>query len=337
VILLTTSDYYPKLGGLSTFTSNIETVLQNLGKEYEVFHWKNRLDIKNISTEKMQSYSHIINIHPRFCWEHPFSHLKTINFIHGSEILMTSPNIFKKFVKIIRRKKSFSKLEESFFNIFISEITFKKSISIGLSANYGRDIVLHNCIDIKEAEKIEKNISSDWVMSCIVRNAQHKNLPGTIKFCEVLKKLTNKNIELIVPRGTKLTSNIIKITQLESDTIQCRNEAYKRSHFNLLLTLDNSKDGFYEGFGLTVLEAAIYGTPSLVLDSGGLPEAVHHKKTGWVLKNLDLESINDLILNMTNSNYKEMADNCYKHTISSHSLNEYTRFFKNCVFETGAA
>lgn len=328
MILVTTSDYYPKLGGLSTFTKNIEKVLSELGLEYEIFHWKNRQDIQKISSEKIQSYSHVINIHPQFCWEHTVFHHKMINFIHGSEGLMTSPNIVKRLVKLFKKKNYFKKLEKSYFNIFISEATFKKTIKRGFTEDYSRDLVVHNCIDTSGAMFVEKMISSDWVFSCIVRDVPHKNLQGTVAFCELMNKLTNKKIELIVPQGTNLESNIVKITRLESSSDECRNKAYQRSHFNLLFSLDHSHIGFYEGFGLTVLEAAKFGTPSLVMSTGGLPEAVHHLKTGWVFDSLDEEAVKVFLGQMTNSHYQLLANESYKHTLNSHSLNEYRRLLK---------
>lgn len=45
---------------------------------------------------------------------------------------------------------------------------------------------------------------------------------------------------------------------------------------------------FSEGFGLSVLEAAACGTPSIVYDSGSLPELVDHGKTGIVVKQGDV-------------------------------------------------
>ena len=337
MILVTTSDYYPKLGGLSTFTKNIEKVLSELGLEYEIFHWKNRQDIQKISFDKIQNYSHVINIHPQFCWEQSAIHQKTINFIHGSEGLMTSPNFLKRLVKAIRKKSYFKKLEQSYFNIFISEATFKKTIQKGYSEDYSRDLIIHNCIDTTGAKFIEKNISSEWVFSCIVRDVPHKNLQGTLAFCELLSKFTNKKIELIVPQSTYLESSIVKVTKLESSSDDCRNKAYQRSHFNLLFSLDHAHVGYYEGFGLTVLEAAKFGTPSLVLSTGGLPEAVHHMKTGWVFDSIDEDTVKDFIEKMTIAHYKLLANECYKHTLNSHSLNEYRRLLKTFLSRQEAA
>lgn len=99
LILLTTSDYFPKLGGLSTFTQNIETVLRELKLEYKLIHCKNYNEIQDISDDELSKCSLIINIHPQFSWFTGKYHEKMINFIHGSEILMTSPNVFKRIFK----------------------------------------------------------------------------------------------------------------------------------------------------------------------------------------------------------------------------------------------
>jgi len=46
-----------------------------------------------------------------------------------------------------------------------------------------------------------------------------------------------------------------------------------------------------EGFGLSVLEAAACGTPSIVYDSGSLPEIVDDGKTGIVVRRGDVEGL----------------------------------------------
>ena len=81
MILLTTSDYFPRLGGLSTFTQNIEKVLMDLGCEYKLFHWKNYKEIEELDVVDLSSYQLIINIHPQFAWLSKSNHEKMINFI----------------------------------------------------------------------------------------------------------------------------------------------------------------------------------------------------------------------------------------------------------------
>jgi phosphatidyl-myo-inositol dimannoside synthase len=49
--------------------------------------------------------------------------------------------------------------------------------------------------------------------------------------------------------------------------------------------------GKVEGFGIVVLEAAIYGVPAIVGASGGLPDAVDDGQTGLVVDSLDTKAV----------------------------------------------
>ena len=337
MILLTTSDYFPKLGGLSTFTKNIEIVLKELRLDYKVMHWNNYNEIQNIPESELAQYSLIINIHPQFAWLSNSHQEKMINFIHGSEILMTSPNLLKRFYKKIFRYKYFEKLALSYLNVFISESTFQKASTAGLAPDYSRDIILHNCIENRDAQFVKKELKNKLVFSCIVRNVPHKNLTGSVKFCELVALVTGKEVELIIPKNSNVTSSKISLTELSGASDEERDEAYRSSHYNLLLSLDHSRQGFFEGFGLTVLEAARFGTPSIVMSNGGLPEAVHHGETGWVINDVDLETVKSIFSTEDISYYQQMAINCYGHTIRDHSLNEYARLIKHLVEHRGAA
>jgi glycosyltransferase involved in cell wall biosynthesis len=337
VILLTTSDYFPKLGGLSTFTQNIESVLQELKLDYNLFHWTSYKDIQNLPESELAKYSLIINIHPQFSWFSNSGHRKMINFIHGSEILMTSPNLFKKIYKKINKYKYFDKIGRTYLNIFISEATLSKAESIGFKTDYSRDLVLHNCIDMKDAQFIHKEIQGKLSFSCIVRNVAHKNLSGSLKFCEFVALVTGREVELIVPNGSGLSSSKIEIRELiGADNIE-RDIAYKLSHYNLLLSQDHSNKGFFEGFGLTVLEAAKFGTPSIVMNSGGLPEAVHHGETGWVIDEISLETVQSIFSKENEKKYYQMAVDCFGHTLRSHSLQEYTKILEIISMQKGVA
>jgi glycosyltransferase involved in cell wall biosynthesis len=337
LILLTTSDYFPQLGGLSTFTKNIETVLKEMNLDYELFHWKSIDDIKSFSPDRLSSYTTILNIHPQFAWLSDSNQDRMINFIHGSEILMVSPNPLKKIYKKLFSGKFFEKLSRSYLNVFISEATMKKATEKGFKVDYSRDIVLHNCIDVKDAVFVKKELKNKLVFSCIVRNVPHKNLHGSVKFCEYVAAATGKQVELVVPKNSNLTSTKIEIKELPSAGDSDRDEAYRSSHFNLLLSLDHSDKGFYEGFGLTVLEAARFGTPSIVMNSGGLPEAVHHGETGWVIDSIDALTVEKIFSREEISNYQQMAINCYGHTVRSHTLAEYSRLMKSITSQRYSA
>jgi glycosyltransferase involved in cell wall biosynthesis len=327
LILITTSDYFPKLGGLSTFTNNVEMSLKELGLQYDVFHWNNFNEIQSFDKSRIKKYQLIINIHSHFCIEHEINGVPFINFIHGSESLFTSPHLIKKFIKKIYLKKYFKKCGSALFNVFVSEATFKKMTGLGFRANYSRDLVIHNAIKLKDEKFIRKYIDNEIIFTCIVRDVPHKNIMGTVAFCEFVKKITGKSVTLILPAGLDVTSQVVTLKFLENSENEERDRAYQSAHFNLLFSLDFSKKGFFEGFGLTVLEAGAFGTPSLVLGTGGLPEAVHHDQTGWVFSTIDQHSVEDFFKQLTPLKYYNWSENSYKHTHTSHSLDIYKKLF----------
>lgn len=342
MILLTTSDYLPQLGGLSTFTANIEMVLKSLKLEYKLFHWKNYKEIQDFSETELSQYSLIINIHPQFSWLSSSHQEKMINFIHGSEILMTSPSLIKRLYKKLNSPQYFNKLSESFLNVFISEATLNKANIAGYHTDYSRDLVLHNCINVNDAQFYKKDLKNKLSFSCIVRNVAHKNLQGSLRFCELVSEVTGREVELNVPANSNLSSSKIKINELAGSGDMVRDVAYKTSHYNLLLSEDHSKRGFFEGFGLTVLEAARFGTPSIVMNAGGLPEAVHHGETGWVIDEISKVAVQNIFTRENESRYQQMAIDCYGHTIRSHSLKEYEKLIQlitsaQCSGKRGAA
>lgn len=337
MILITTSDYLPKLGGLTTFTRNVETVLQELNIPYELFHWNSPNDILNFKTNTLDKYDYIINIHSLFCWLLPSHqhqhHRKMINFIHGSEILMTSPNILKRLFKRLHAKKYFARMHDSHMNLFISHATQTKAVKAGFCVDYSRDLIFHNCIDLHGAQFISNSLmgSSKIVLICIARNVPHKNLEGAVQLAESVAAQLKKPVSLIVPKGTGLKSSLISIDELSGFSDEERESAFRMAHFNLLLSLDHSAKGFFEGFGLTVLEAGKFGVPSIVLNTGGLPEAVHDNITGHVLKDLSVDSLKELETFVNERAYQEMRKNCYIHTVTDHSLNEYAHFFRRLL------
>ena len=64
-------------------------------------------------------------------------------------------------------------------------------------------------------------------------------------------------------------------------------------------TLDESVNYSIEGFGITYIEAAFFGIPSVASNIGGTPEAVKDKLTGIIINNLEdlYDCMNDLLSN----------------------------------------
>ena len=330
MILVTTSDYFPQLGGLSTFTENIVQSLRSIGEEVEIFHWKKTSDIQSFNFDNLKKYKLVINVHVMFCWLAPVGQERMINFVHGSEILMTSPNLLKKVYKQFKKKSFFEKTSHSYINFFISNATLKKIKQAGYQSNVATDIVFHNCIDVNNANLIDLSLDSEVVFTCIVRNVPHKNLDGAVAFCERYSHETQRKVKLVIPHGIRKNSTIVEIENLKDQSDLTREAAYQKANYNLLLSFDHSKFGFFEGFGLTVLEAAKYGCPSIVNNTGGLPESTHHLSTGFVI-NVDEEDQYQMIFKYQNNDYKQMRKNAFNHTVETHGLDQYSIFFKKVL------
>lgn len=334
MILITTPDYIPKIGGLTTLTLDLEKILMGLNVKYDLFQWNSIKDIKSFSDEKLKKYKLIINLHYFFGFIKKTTHTPMVNFIHGTEILFSSPNFLKRLIKKAFKSQVVRHLEASHLNIFVSEFTFNLLKNSGYRADYSRDIIHHNGVDKKDSQFISKNLSENEIIKfvSIARDVKHKNLAGAVELCEAVQDVLQKKVELTLPMGTSYTSSKIKINTLSSKNEEDKKQAYQNAHFNLLLSVPDYKKGFIEGFGLTVLESALYSTPSIVMRTGGLSESVHENITGWIIDQIRKEELAHLFTNKILKNYNQVSSECFQHTISSHQLSEWGRIFQSLCF-----
>lgn len=327
-VIITTPDYPPKLGGLSSFSRNLYELLCQMNLDVEIFEWsaKSLISKSRLIIPEADLYIHV---HFMGGLLGNFPRSKSINFCHGSEILFTSPNPILKIIKKLGKFRGIKYFEESLCNFFISNFTKNKLSELGLRTHYGRDFILHNNIPVKEILEIPvKSYGKDGrIQLCsIARDVPHKNLNDSYMFCLYLHKLTNLQIDFFVT-SDRFTSKVgVEVHSLVDKTDDEISEVYKKSDLNLLLSKDNSLNGFFEGFGLTILEAAQYAVPSVVSSTGGLPENVHHLFNGYVLNTVDEKSV-DEFNTQAKENYSSWSTNSYQHLNNSHSMDLYKRVF----------
>lgn len=317
--LVTTSDYFPQVGGLSTFCSNIEKSLTRNGIKYTLFHWKSSQCFKNVRSEK---YTKIIHVHPWGSFYFSLfnkTNIPYINFYHGSEILFSSASLYKAAVKKIIKPWVIGSFEKAYRNIFISEFTMNKLADSGFKINFSKDYIFHNTIEQDSSIYIDLPLGNKIVFTCVARDVPHKNLEGCKTFCEKLKeKFPDFQIELRLTSSGYCSDEIEIIDISKSSNDQVR-QHYMESHFNLLLSLDHSDRGHYEGFGLTCLEAANYGVPSLVSCFGGLPENVHHGLNGLVLNDKFEFDLSPFLNSSQDERYRQLRLSTFEHNQSSHN------------------
>ncbi len=313
-VLVTTPDYLPRKGGLTTYTIDLVEALREANYDVDIYHWKKISDLKLI---KHQRYEKIININYTAGYLGDWDRSKNINIIHGSEILFHSNNLLKKIYKKIFKRRIITFFEKSQRNIFISEFTRNKLVDAGFKIDYFRDIIFHNCINTNNGEFVNNDIGDLLKVCCVVRDTPHKNIHGAISLLEELSEYLNLKVQLSL-NSERYSSSIITIKKNHDLSDVSREELYRESHFNILLSLDHSSSGYYEGFGLTCLEAGKYGVPSIVSRFGGLPENVHDGLNGIVFD--DRQGVDDFCerIKILIGDYSNTRKNTYEHTINSH-------------------
>lgn len=329
-ILLTTPDYLPQLGGLTTYTLNFEQCLKELGISYELLHWKSISEIKSFTPSS--DFTYVINIH-YLCGYYLRKNIpskKHINIYHGSEIFFTSPNFLKRVVKKMLKKSMIKYMSSTQNNIFISSYTQSIAQSAGLPISYDRDFIFHNCIDTTLASMTSVELTDHLQFCSIVRDTPHKNVRGCIELCENIQEITGKQVTLHLPFD-HYTSNKITVQAHSTLTDEQREQLYKSVHFNLLLSLDHSRQGFIEGFGLSCLEAGKYGTPSIVFNTGGLVDNIHDSINGSIISTSKSQEARLLAPYLKQERYKLLREDTFNHTVSSHGLDQYNRLLKRLL------
>jgi phosphatidyl-myo-inositol dimannoside synthase len=126
-------------------------------------------------------------------------------------------------------------------------------------------------------------------------NALHHKLGVKEKISQVVKK-------------KELENNVIFLGYVNEAQLA---EAYKNSYLHIFPGIELSGD--VEGFGMVAIEAAAYGLPTIAFAVGGIPEAVSHGESGWLITPGDYAAMTETILNSNLHDNQVNADKCKKH------------------------
>ncbi|MDO8844859.1 glycosyltransferase family 4 protein [Methylicorpusculum sp.] len=91
--------------------------------------------------------------------------------------------------------------------------------------------------------------------------------------------------------------------------------AYQSSQLHIFPVLDLPGD--IEGFGMVAIEAAVYGLPTVAFAVGGVPEAVSHHKSGWLIEPGNYPAMTETVINslanLNSSHQTVTPDSCRQH------------------------
>lgn len=99
-------------------------------------------------------------------------------------------------------------------------------------------------------------------------------------------------------------------------------------------TIEEKKSLSIEGFGISYIEAAMYGIPSITSGIGGTKESVVNKKTGIICDPNNISSIKNSIKEVLNNKikYKRMSKNSKdfsKKFLWKNVIKNYLKLIKN--------
>ncbi len=340
MFLVSTRNFPPEIGGMQNLMEGLSNALLNHGPvkvfaeefdESKDYDQNSKLNIERVSGFKIFRKYRKANLVKEFINSNEiracfFDHWKSIENIDLQTIkktksfcLIHSKEINHPFGSSLN-KRVLKALQKADFVIANSRFTKELALKIGI-----KDVnVIHpGCnypiqID-KNAKNFAENIFGNFsprliTVSRLDERKSHKNIIMTIK--NLLPKFPNlkyvsigdgderknleklrkelgleKNVELIF-RSTEQE----KVGLLEqSDVFVMPSVIYKKS---------------VEGFGISYIEAASYGKPSIGGIYGGEADAIKVGKTGYLCNGNDLEALYENLLKiLSNDKYKELGSN----------------------------
>jgi len=224
-------------------------------------------------------------------------------FVHGMDILLPQQNKWKKWWL----KKILKEAEEIIAN---SNFTKTELLKLGLVDNKIK--IVYPCI-----ESITKNqeiLKENDIILGVGRMVSRKGFDLVIKAMpQILSKIPQAQLVLIGdgPEKNKLVQ-IIKDLKLERQVTLLSKVGdaelqnwFKKSNVFIMPCHQNGAD--VEGLGTVFLEAASYGLPIVVGNSGGAPEAVINLETGFLVNPNSLEEISEALIKILSDTNKAHA------------------------------
>ncbi len=349
MILILTQCYPSRIGGIENLMFNLSYFLSKSNKvivladQHNIINdtifdnkFKNKIIIKRFGgikyfrkRNKFRELQKIINLQNvkviiSDSWkslELPINFLKKkkipiISLVHGNEIIIKSNNHHTRIKKILES-----------VNALVVNSSYTKNLLLKISDNFNKIEVIYPGVKSNKSIK-EQSIDLKNGYPTLLTLARLEKRKGHLL---ILKSIFNlkKNYPdiryIIAGEGDELVNikNEVKKYNLESNVnlVGTINERQKKFIFSktdimVMPTLDETHANSIEGFGISYIEAAQYGIPSIASNVGGTPEAVFHNETGLIISNINEldESIKRLIDNKQNRielghNAKVRADN----------------------------
>ena len=180
---------------------------------------------------------------------------------------------------------------------------------------------MHNALTLNK-ELIKSDYTDDSIVSIARFDDPGKGLEHLIILAKVLKEkgintklklYGNYDLDLIGDINHKTMRELIKEYNLDDRNIQFMGfvkdieSVLKHSKLNILLSS-------HEGFGLTLIEAASFGIPTLAYNDSGFEDIIVDGENGYLFERYDFEAMAEKIRLIYNDNtiFERLSENCQK-------------------------
>ena len=342
MFLISTRNFPPDIGGIQTLMEGLSNALLNHGPvkvfadsfdNSEEYDQKSKLNINRISGFKIFKKYRKANLIKEFINENElraafFDHWKSIENIDRSSLnktksfcLVHSKEINHPLGSSLNKRMLIS-LNKADYVIANSQFTKNLVIKLGLKSENIK-IINPGCnypIEISnEYKKFAKSIYGNSfprliTVSRLDGRKSHQNILMTIK--NLLPKFPNlKYVSIGDGDERKNLEDLKKELGLDKEVsfVFKSNEQEKvalleQSNLFVMPSIVYKKS--IEGFGITYIEAACYGKPSIGGIFGGEADAIIEGKTGYLCNGNDLNALYETLLKtLENENYKQLGSN----------------------------
>lgn len=160
------------------------------------------------------------------------------------------------------------------------------------------------------------------IMSNLLAEYPHLNLlivgGESLESIKKYSGISNKLHQLIESMG--MQQNIRLLGGLSDETLSA---AFFSASALIFPVLEIKND--VEGFGMVAIEAAAHGLPSVGFSVGGVPDAIGHGKSGWLVPSGEYENMEQKIKTILNSKFSA--------ELTEDSITHYAKQFEWSLFD----
>lgn len=227
----------------------------------------------------------------------------------GNEIMPAHPkNLFKHFVKRFMHSLMVKSLNGSDKVISISNYT--KGVLVSFGVDESNIEVLPGGVDsdffkpIFHTKELKKKygFENKHIILSVGRLTKKKGFENLIAAFDNLSHKYADLLLIIIGKGD-FKNELYKLVEKRNlwnkvkfiEYVSKKNlrDFYNMADFFILLSIENKLKGEYEGLGLVFLESASCGKAVIAANTGGISDAVVHKKTGFLVDPFDIKKVEE--------------------------------------------